>query len=100
MIGRSALRLAVPAVTLALLLALTGCGKPGAQPGTGSIGSAPGSVPTAGTAAVGGAGSDSGSDSASLGGITQDLDSADSANADAGSNAAAGDQAGATGDEP
>ena len=38
--------------------------------------------------------------SAAITGITQDLDSADAANSEAGSNADAGDQAGATGDEP
>jgi hypothetical protein len=99
MIGRSAPRLVVPALTLALLLALTGCGKPGAQPGIGSIGSTPLNSPTASTAAAGGAGTDSAVDTATLDGITQDLDSADAANGEAGSNAAAGDQAGATGDE-
>jgi hypothetical protein len=97
-ITRSAPRLLVPAVTVALLVALTGCGKPGAQPGTGPIGSSSHSTSTASTGAT--ADADPAADSATLDGIRQDLDSADAANGEAGSNAAAGDQAGATGDEP
>ena len=94
MIGRSS-RVVVPAVALALLVALTGCGKLGAQPGTGSVG-APGAGGTTATTSSAPTADDSGA----LAGITQDLDSADAANTDAGSNADAGDQAGATGDEP
>ena len=94
MIGRSS-RVVAPAVTLALLIALTGCGKLGAQPGTGSVG-APGVGGTTGTSSSAPAADDSGA----ISGITQDLDSADAANTEAGSNADAGDQAGATGDEP
>jgi len=97
-IGRGAPRLLVPAVTVAVLLALTGCGKLGAQPGTGSIASSLASSSTAATSA--GGGTDAATDAATLNGITQDLDSADAANGEAGSNAAAGDQAAATGDEP
>ena len=110
----AACRLVVPGVTLALLVALTGCGKLGAQPGAGIVGStgassAPASAPSAdgsaggtgtGTGTGTGSGAGSAADSATLNGITQDLDSADAANTEAGSNAAAGDQAGATGDEP
>lgn len=88
-------RVVVPAVTLALLVALTGCGKLGAQPGAGSVGAAGASGTTATTSSAPAA-----DDSAAIAGITQDLDSADTANTEAGSNADAGDQAGATGDEP
>ena len=91
MIGRAA-RLVVPGVTLALLVALTGCGKLGTQPTSGSVG-APGAGVTATSTPVA-------DDSAAIDGITQDLDAADTANGEAGSNADAGDQAGATGDEP
>jgi len=97
-IGRGAARLVVPVATLALLVALTGCGKSGAHPGSDSIGSGAGSTATSTPAAD--SATDSSKDSATLDGITQDLDSADTANIEAGSNAAAGDQAGATGDEP
>jgi len=88
-------RVVAPVVTLALLVALTGCGKLGAQPGTGSVG-APGAGGTTGTSSSAPAADDPGA----ITGITQDLDSADAANTEAGSNADAGDQAGATGDEP
>ena len=88
-------RVVVPAVTLALLVALTGCGKLGAQPGAGSVG-APGAGGTTETTSS----APATDDSAAVAGITQDLDSADAANSEAGSNADAGDQAGATGDEP
>ena len=77
---------------LALALALTGCGRLGAAPspalgGSTGAGSATTSTPAA-------------DDSAALDGISQDLDSAGTANTEAGSNADAGDQAGVTGDEP
>jgi predicted small lipoprotein YifL len=82
------------ALALTIALALTGCGKLGAgavpDPTLGSpsgAGSTPPSAPPA-------------DDSATLDGISQDLDSTDTANTEAGSNADAGDQAGATGDEP
>ena len=94
MIGRSS-RVVAPVVTLALLVALTGCGKLGAQPGADS-GGAPGAGATTATTSSAPAADDSGA----IAGITQDLDSADAANSEAGSNADAGDQAGATGDEP
>lgn len=86
--------LVVSAVTLTVALALTGCGKLGADPTPGlgsSAGAASTSTPLSTPAA---------DDSAALDGITQDLDSAGTANAEAGSNADAGDQAGAAGDEP
>jgi hypothetical protein len=91
MIGRSS-RVVIPAVTVALLVALTGCGKLGAHPATGSDGNAGVGRTTASAPAT--------DDSGAIDGITQDLDSADAANTEAGSNADAGDQAGATGDEP
>ena len=94
MIVRSS-RLVVPGVTIALLVALTGCGKLGAQPGAGSVGAPGAGATTATTSSTAAA-----DDSAAIAGITQDLDSADAANTEAGSNADAGDQAGATGDEP
>lgn len=96
MIGRTATRWVVPAAALALLVALTGCGELGAQHGTGSLGSTGASSPSASAPAAGVAVGDS----AALDGISKDLDSADTANTEAGSNAAEGDQAGATGDEP
>ena len=99
MIGRGAARLVVPVATLALLVALTGCGKSGAHPGTGSLGSSGAGSASTSTPPTDSA-TDSAADSATLDGITQDLDSADTANIEAGSNTAAGDQAGATGDEP
>jgi len=94
-VSARASRVVVPAVTLALLVALTGCGKLGAQPGAGSVG-APGASGTTATTST----APAADDSAAIAGITQDLDSADTANNEAGSNADAGDQAGATGDEP
>ena len=87
------MRLVVPVVTLALLVALTGCGKLGAHPGTGSVGATTAGGPSTSASATA-------PDSAALDGVSQDLDSADVANTEAGSNAEAGDQAGATGDEP
>ncbi|MEO6534228.1 MAG: hypothetical protein ABIO06_11745 [Pseudolysinimonas sp.] len=94
---RSRLAVIVPALALVISLALTGCGKLDARPGTGSIGS---------TGFVGTQGASSptttapADDSAAIDGIAQDLDSAGAANTEAGSNSAAGDQAGAAGDEP
>jgi len=94
-IGRAASRLVGPAVALALLIALTGCGKLAAGQGAGTgappVGSA-GAGPAASTAPA--------DDSSALDAISQDLDSASTANTEAGSNAAAGDQAATTGDEP
>ena len=90
---RGPLRLGVPVVTLALLVALTGCGKPGAHPGTGPVGATTAGSPTTSASATA-------ADSAALDGISRDLDSVDTANTEAGSNADAGDQAAATGDEP
>ena len=84
----------VSALALALALALTGCGRLGAAPAPGPSGAAgAGSTSTS-------ASSPAADDSARLDGISQDLDSASTANTEADSNAAAGDQAGATGDEP
>ena len=99
MTSRGAPRLVVPAVTVALLVALTGCGKLGVHPGTGSLGSSGAGSASTSTPATDPA-DDSAADSATLDGITKDLDAADTANTEAGSNAAAGDRAGATGDEP
>jgi hypothetical protein len=93
---RGTSRWVVPAAALTLLVTLAGCGKLDPHPGTGSLSSTPaGSAATSTPAA-----DDSGADSATLDGITQDLDAADAANTEAGSNAGAADQAGATGDEP
>lgn len=95
--GRGRALAALSAVALTALLALTGCGKLAAQPGSGTAGSsAAASTVTSAPTATGSASDDS----AALNGISQDLDSAGSANTEADSNAAAGDQAGATGDEP
>lgn len=85
-------RAVIPALVLTVSLALTGCGKLGGaaapEPGGSSrAGSTPTSTPAA-------------DDSAALDGISQDLDSAGTANTEAGSNAGAGDQAGVAGDEP
>ena len=96
MISRTAPRLIGPVVALALLVALSGCGKVGAQPGTGSLGSTEASSPAPSTPAA----DSSAGDSSALDGISKDFDSADTANTEAGSNAGAGDQVGATGDEP
>ena len=90
MIARTRLRAVVPA--LALALALTGCGKLGTHAGSGSAASSGAGGATTSTPAV--------DDSAALDGISQDLDSATTANTEAGSNADAGDQAAAAGDEP
>ena len=77
---------------LAITLALTGCGRLGAQPTPGSdVSTGGGSTSTSAPAA---------DDSAALDGIAQDLDAAGTANTEAGSNTQAGDQAAATGDEP
>ena len=97
MVRRAASRLVGPAVALALLVALTGCGKLAAGQGAGTgappLGSAgAGPAATASTAPA--------DDSSALDAISQDLDSASTANTEAGSNAAAGDQAATTGDEP
>jgi hypothetical protein len=80
-------------VALALALTLTGCGRFDAQPDTGSDAST-GAVGTSATTPP------PADDSTTLDGISQDLDSAGTANTEAGSNAQAGDQAGASGDEP
>jgi len=88
---RSRAAVIVPALALAITLTLSGCGRLGAQPGTGSVGSTEGSSPTTSASA---------DDPAAIDGITQDLTSAGTANTEADSNATAGDQAGATGDEP
>ncbi|HEY4153625.1 MAG TPA: hypothetical protein VGM38_09920 [Pseudolysinimonas sp.] len=91
---RTRLIVAAPAVAIALALALTGCGKLDAHPAGGvddSSGAGSASTPAATEAA---------SDSATLDGISQDLDSASNANTEAGSNAQAGDQAAASSDEP
>ena len=95
MIARQRALAVVPALALALALALTGCGRLGA-------GLAPGpSVSTgAGGPATSSPSTPAADDSATLDGISQDLDSASTANTEAGSNVDAGDQAGATGDEP
>jgi hypothetical protein len=82
----------IGALALTVSLALTGCSRLGAAPaptlgGSSGAGSTPTSTPAA-------------DDSAALDGISQDLDSAGTANTEAGSNADAGDQAGAAGDEP
>ena len=82
----------IPALALTLALSLTGCGKLAAVGGPASggatgVASTPASAPAA-------------DDSAALDGISQDLDSADTANTEAGSNADAGDQAAAAGDAP
>ena len=82
----------IPALALTLALSLTGCGKLSAVGGPTSggatgVASTPASAPAA-------------DDSAALDGISQDLDSADTANTEAGSNADAGDQAAAAGDAP
>lgn len=82
----------IPALALTVTLALTGCGKLGAHAGSGSDGSS--GAPVTSTSAP------AADDSAAINGISQDLDSAGAANTEAGSNADAGDQAGATGDEP
>jgi predicted small lipoprotein YifL len=83
---------AVVVAALAITLALTGCGRLGAQltPGSDASSGAP-STSTLTPAA---------DDSVALDGISQDLDAAGTANTEAGSNADAGDQAAATGDEP
>lgn len=84
----------VTAAALALGLALTGCGRLGAQSGP-----APADSPTTVTTSSAPA-SPAADDSATIAGITQDLDSADAANSDADSNSRAGDQAAASNDEP
>ena len=83
---------AVVVAALAITLALTGCGRLGAQLTPGSdASSGAGGATTSPPAA---------DDSAALDGIAQDLDAAGTANTEAGSNTQAGDQAAATGDEP
>jgi hypothetical protein len=92
MIARTRLRAVVPALALALALALTGCGKLGTHAGSGSAASSGAGGATTSTPAV--------DDSAALDGISQDLDAAGTANTEAETNAQAGDQAAAAGDEP
>ena len=82
----------VPALALAIALALTGCGRLGAAPTPGTSGFTGAGSTTTSTPAA--------DDSAALDGISQDLDSAGTANTEAGSNADAGDQASGIGDEP
>ena len=94
MIGRGRALAVIGALALTASFALTGCGRLGAAPapapslgGAVGAGSTPSSTPAA-------------DDSAALDSISQDLDSAGTANTEAGSNSDAGDQAGAAGDEP
>jgi hypothetical protein len=95
-IGRAPRVAVLTAATLALGLALTGCGKLDAGPG-----SAPHDSPAAGGTSTSAAPSTpAADDSATLDGITQDLDSAGAANTEADSNTQAGDQAAASSDEP
>jgi hypothetical protein len=91
-IARRGALVVVPGLALALALALTGCGRLGAHPAPGPSGSTGAGSTAASTPAA--------DNSATLDSISQDLDSAGTANTEAGSNADAGDQAGATGDEP
>jgi len=95
MIAGRASRLLVPVAALALLVALTGCGKagPGAGDGLGAgQNGSSGSAPAASTPAP--------DDSAALDAISQDLDSATAANGEAGSDATDSDQAASSSDEP
>lgn len=92
MIARTRMMVIVPALALTVTLALTGCGRLGAHAGSGSGSSSGLGGATASTPAA--------DDSGTLDGISQDLDSAGSANTEAESNTQAGDQAAATGDEP
>lgn len=93
MIGRGRAPAVIGALVLTVSLALTGCGRLGADAPAPSLGGAvgAGSTPSSTPAA---------DDSAALDSISQDLDSAGTANTEAGSNSDAGDQAGAAGDEP
>ena len=98
MTGTTTARLLGPAVALALLVALTGCGKLASGQGAAG-GGAPVDSAGAGVSASASA-SAAADDSSALDAISQDLDSAATANTEVGSNVAAGDQAATTGDEP
>jgi hypothetical protein len=85
--------LSAAAVALVLTAALTGCGRLATPASPGVVGSTS-AAPTPASSAPATPGA------ATLDGISQDLNAAGTANAQADSNAQAGDQAAATGDEP
>jgi hypothetical protein len=98
---RSALRRAwavAPVVVLAAVLALSGCSRLGAGGAAGGTGGSSSSAVPADTASPT-TGSTGAADSSSLDSIAHDLDAADTANQEASTNAAAGDQAAATNDD-
>lgn len=99
MIGHRAPRLVVPAVAVALLVALTGCGKVAAAQGSGTS-AGPATVQSSSSGAGATASTPAADDSATLDSISRDLDAATTANTEADSNTASGDQAAAASVEP